>query len=275
MADDILYAGCWLSHNRHGESIGTSPGLIESQYMSLQMFCFYPMCTEMIPDERQTAFRPPAGAGSMHFKPSGRESITTLRLRAYRNEVDAKLDYALRLAAGLDVKQDIQAALKQLAPITNGQYPDAVRSFAASLACACLQYNFEMSDWTLKMHTLCLEMANESLERGLFSFSAFLSVAYFLQSAPRREIRAITALYPRLIATYLEAIKEAGSRHGLGRQCAGCGRRSKHRSELKACTGPCKELKKPMYCGRECQKSDWKNHRRWYVAQPAGNGVPL
>ncbi|KIM41826.1 hypothetical protein M413DRAFT_27396 [Hebeloma cylindrosporum] len=136
----LAYVGCWLSQRRHGDSIGT-PRLNIEQYETLQLYCFYPMRPEMVPEERESVIQQSSGPGGIPFKPAGRQSITMIRLRAYRNDVYAKLDYALRLASGLDIKRDIKAALKQLQRIVYGRHPATVRALAASLACACGQYD--------------------------------------------------------------------------------------------------------------------------------------
>ena len=235
------------------------------------------MFPEMLPEERDSEgameYRRPSDAEGIRFHPTGRQSITILRLRAYRNDVEAKLEYGLRcvvpissrypqeiyspysLAAGLDVKQDIKAALKQFLSIVFGPYPDVMRAYAASLACSCCEYDWELSSWTPETQALCFHMANESLKFGLFSFPAFLCVNYMTKKARRKDIRRITALYPLLVATYDAQTKGVGSQIGLRRQCAACSRRLKRRRGFKTCSGPCKELKKPVYCNRECQKS--------------------
>lgn len=198
MSDSISYSGCWLSRRRHGDSVCTSPTLITSQYTSLQLICLYP---DMLPEERDSkgvlVYRRPPGAGGICSQSEGQESITILQLRAYWNNVgvEAKLEYGLRcvvpissqypqqetyrsynLTAGLDVKQDTKAALKQFLSTVFGPYPDVMRAYAVSLACSCREYDWNMSSWTPETQKLCFHMANESSKLGLFSFPALLCV---------------------------------------------------------------------------------------------------
>ncbi|KIJ90667.1 hypothetical protein K443DRAFT_116300 [Laccaria amethystina LaAM-08-1] len=37
----------------------------------------------------------------------------------------------------------------------------------------------------------------------------------------------------------------------------------KPEGSLLRCAGSCARIRKPRYCGRECQKADWKKHRKW------------
>lgn len=130
-----------------------------------------------------------------------------------------------------------------------------MQAYAASLACSCCEYDWEMSSWTPETQALCFHMANESSKLGLFSFPAFLCVTYMMKQARRKDIQRITATYPLLVATYDTMTKGVGSQIGLRRQCAACSRRLQRRRAFKTCSGPCKELKKPVYCNQECQKS--------------------
>lgn len=152
----------------------------------------------------------------------------------------------------------------------------SVGACAAQLQCyEALHYKFSMIQYNLYFETsrydLCADMfrllAAYELRRGMnFDESNFLfMVTAVLEKKPTAKTlkQLADAEVMRMVQAPLhhsgwEEDKRRGQQRVALRSCAGCGATEDSLRSFGKCEG-CKQV---VYCGRECQKRDWKAHKK-------------
>lgn len=137
--------------------------------------------------------------------------------------------------------------------VVQSNCPKEKKAIAANLICQTLQRR--LLDRTLQFDTMeAFKWANLSCEYGLFSHSTLNLVTIYdrLEKSPldQGEFGKFTHVWK----AYDHFREETGLQRPKSRYCANCHKKPKRGETLKRCSGHCRLDKKPVYCGRECQK---------------------
>lgn len=190
---------------------------------------------------------------------------------ALRGNVDDMLELAIRLWAGVDTDIDVQRGAKLIRRVYEGSFPPEKKGVAASLVCYlfvhCDDPHAESRRGTsgaFRNWVAALHFAAQSCRLGHFSFACnfvaetSLNIGAEFQPTYDQELREELDLVLAHRQTFQE---ETGYQPRKSQICARC--LTMNKGSLLRCGGSCASIRKPRYCGRECQKADWKKHRKW------------
>jgi len=191
---------------------------------------------------------------------------------ALQGNVDDMLELAIRLWAGVDTDVDVQRGAKLFRRVYEGPFLPEKKGVAASLVCYlflnCDDPQAE-SRWgtsgAFRNWVAALHFAAQTCRLGHFSFACnfvaetSLTIGAEFQPTYDQELREELDLVLAHRQTFQE---ETGYQPRKPQICARC-LMMKPEGSLLRCAGSCARIRKPRYCGRECQKADWKKHRKW------------
>ncbi|KAJ7076013.1 hypothetical protein B0H15DRAFT_608102 [Mycena belliarum] len=205
-----------------------------------------------------------------------RRPSAVVRSEADAGNPQAALEYALRLQYGIQCtasRPQFREYLMQV--ILSPKADDTMKSIAHSL----------MIDWYIKgvfengaaparyLHAAA-HGADEAIRLAKGAASpAVLFFAFYVLGKHATKIVELNAQYKHVWqakARRDQEIAKADSKATLKRMkepnrymCAhvGCAVSANSGHMLQKCAGKCDEDKKPSYCGKECQRADWKNHK--------------
>ncbi|KAJ7143767.1 hypothetical protein C8R44DRAFT_864801 [Mycena epipterygia] len=186
-----------------------------------------------------------------------RRSATVLS-EADGGDPQAAIEYSLRLQFGIQCTPS-RALCRQylIKVITNDRADDVMKSVAHSLLIDWyVQGVFEDNSAPARYVHAAAHSADEAVR--LASGISSPSVLFF--ALHRLETHANTAV--ELRAQYTHATQKRMKQPNRY-MCAnvGCPVASDSGHMLRRCSGQCDQDKKPSYCGKDCQRADWKNHK--------------
>ncbi|GJE84151.1 hypothetical protein PsYK624_002270 [Phanerochaete sordida] len=216
-------------------------------------------------------------------------SLTAVRLGVAAGNAHDMIELALRLYAGVTVKQNEEQAIETLmralrTPRASRSVRARALSLLASIHHARRIPNLERPGvWDLDALYRAAVCADEAAALG-FTSPSVLAVGIEVeragfrrradcrlpQSAWRVEHFAALAELWRVVDRRKVAIWRAQTRRQakLRRDpnayvCAapGCGVEGTHKAALARCSGRCAKPGKPAYCSKDCQKKDWRRHK--------------
>jgi len=191
---------------------------------------------------------------------------------AWQGNVDDMLELAIRFWAGVDTEINVQEGAKLIRHVYEGPFLPEKKGVAASLVCylfiSCDDPNAESRRGTsaaFRNWVAALHFAAQSCRLGHFSFAcnfvaeASLNIGAEFQPTYDQELREDLDL----VLAHSEAFQEeTGYQPRRPHICGRCSM-MKPEGSLLQCAGSCASFRKPRYCGRECQKADWRKHRKW------------
>ncbi|CAA7262177.1 unnamed protein product [Cyclocybe aegerita] len=204
------------------------------------------------------------------------ERWTTEKVRAgtAKERADDTLEYGLRLASGARVSFNEDAAYDIFTKlIADDAQPASARAIAANLACTILKRKLLPSEKQPSADKFDLGKAFALMEIsamfGLFAWCGLhlIQLCERQGDAPNWERIAM----PHLRKAYDTFREETGTQRMIFDLCSVCNRAPPPRVKMKRCSGHCPEDKKPLYCGRACQKVDWPKHRKWYKPEESSS----
>lgn len=154
-----------------------------------------------------------------------------------------------RLATGARVLKDEVAAFRMLTCVAKGPYSRDKIALADNMLCYLYKKRFSR-DAILENLLTALVFGDFASSNGPFTHCILTLASFF---APFRDIdpyRGFTSLW--------EKFDDYRERWGLmvpGQKCCSvCGAAPKKMKGLKRCAGSCLIPRKPLYCGKSCQK---------------------
>ena len=157
-----------------------------------------------------------------------------------------------RLLTGAKAPFDEETAYGLLRKvIQSGQYTPTQRAIAANLACT--YFKRRLLDEGRLDSANAFVLADMSCKYGLFAWNALHLIQMYERQKENPEVKLASATY--LWKEYAKYREETGIQRLTKNLCSNCGKPPGKDKQMKACSGFCIKEKKPVYCGRECQKA--------------------
>ncbi|KAF8968830.1 hypothetical protein BDZ97DRAFT_331645 [Flammula alnicola] len=190
---------------------------------------------------------------------------------AARDDVDDMLELGIRLASGMHIPFDDDAAIGLFKKIAQGNYAKDKRAIAANLLCQCLTRNFILGRSGPSEYIATFTWAEMSCKLGLFTQASLHLAMIFDAKGDDVDREGPFAEFTCFWSAYHKFREDTGLQRRNARRCVACDKKHEQRSMLKKCAGDCPSEAKPVYCSRRCQKAHWSKHRQWCKPDPAGS----
>lgn len=155
-----------------------------------------------------------------------------------------------RLAAGARVLKDEDAALRMLMRIAKGPYPNDKIAIAHNMLCYLYKKRFSR-EAVLENLICALVFGDLASSHGPFTHCIYSLACFF---APLKDMEPYKA-FMSLWIKYDEYREQWGLMLPGQKCCSVCGNVPQRRRDLKKCAGSCLIPRKPLYCGKACQKN--------------------
>ncbi|KAJ3492463.1 hypothetical protein NLJ89_g11230 [Agrocybe chaxingu] len=214
-------------------------------------------------------------AGNCQHRWYTRQKIRLVKVGAARKDVDDMLEYRLQLAVGIDGPMNNNATMRLFSNVHCGPFPTEKRAIAASLITFLLLHGEPLGPKlrdadptdilrTVQHYRAAAVFCYESCKLGLLSYICVI-IGSLTSVAELEEDYGQNTKIMYLNERYEEFKKETGYQPPKSHFCVHCGVTQPFRM-LQKCGGPCHHGRKPVYCGRQCQKAHWKTHRECHDA---------
>ncbi|KAJ3502345.1 hypothetical protein NLJ89_g8931 [Agrocybe chaxingu] len=224
-------------------------------YSKMYLMSFMPAAKSYLLSSSRTAPCPELFLvyNNCHTNRISRRSTFWVLDGALREDADDMLELALRYSSGISgLKRDIAAASKLLRSVYEGIFHQDKKAVAAS-AISYLFSNYRDPDspqepLSSRHFYASIRFATESCRLGLFSFISVVVAECALHTGVRNDPESgIARPLQIILENFLNFKEETGYRPTY---CSQCGTNT----PLRKCAGPCDGVRKPLYCGRACQK---------------------
>ena len=157
-----------------------------------------------------------------------------------------------RLLTGAKAPLDEDTAYALLCNVIRSeQYTPTQRAIAANLACT--YFKRRLWDEGRLDSANAFVLADMSCKCGLFTWNVLHLIQMYERQKENPEVKLESATH--LWREYAKYREETGIQRLTKNLCSNCGKPPGKDEQMKACSGDCIKEKKPVYCGRECQKA--------------------
>ncbi|KAJ7281598.1 hypothetical protein C8J57DRAFT_1219466 [Mycena rebaudengoi] len=203
-----------------------------------------------------------------------RNSVTVLS-EADAGDPQAALEYSIRLQYGIQCNPSRSLCRQYLIKvILNKKADNIMKSIAHSLLIDWYTRAFSSESAPIRYIHAAAHSADEAVR--LASDISSPNVLFFARHVLERHATTVVELWAQYKHVWKakdqreQEMAQADNKAILKRMqqpnrymCAnvGCPVSSDSGHMLRQCSGKCDQDKKPSYCGKECQRADWKNHK--------------
>ncbi|KAJ7146294.1 hypothetical protein C8R44DRAFT_656519 [Mycena epipterygia] len=209
-----------------------------------------------------------------------RRKSGTVRAEADAGDPQAAIEYSLRLQFGIQCSPSRSLSRQYLIKvILNDKADDITKSIAHSLLIDWYAKDvFESDTYPTRYIHAAAHSADEAvrLASGVSSPCVLFFALHVLEKQASTGPQPVVEFYAQYKHVWqakakreLEIAESDGKatlkrmKHPNRYMCAnvGCPVSSDSGHMLRRCSGKCDQDKKPSYCGKDCQRADWKNHK--------------